>query len=254
MQFDHSTDVLVVGSGGGALTTALTASLLGADALVVEKTELYGGTSANSGGNVQATGGQLNLTGQLALAGAQGSPGVALALGVGIAAGGDALASAGNVSTHTCCGDPDNFNNFQNVTNNMTTGNAVAVNSVQVGTPAKIDNPDTPDVDESADAAPFTQLNDNTGNAYTLVGADLISFAGAFIVQSNTIEVDPLATRRREQRLQPPGQRTHQRQPALAGGCRRRWAGPSVPGLGSPSAVTPAQSPPTSPTAATARP
>ena len=42
MQFDHSTDVLVVGSGGGALTTALTASLLGADALVVEKTELYG--------------------------------------------------------------------------------------------------------------------------------------------------------------------------------------------------------------------
>jgi 3-oxosteroid 1-dehydrogenase len=52
MQFDHSTDVLVVGSGGGALTTALTASLLGADALVVEKTELYGGTSANSGGNV----------------------------------------------------------------------------------------------------------------------------------------------------------------------------------------------------------
>ena len=41
MQFDHSTDVLVVGSGGGALTAALTASLLGADALVVEKNELY---------------------------------------------------------------------------------------------------------------------------------------------------------------------------------------------------------------------
>jgi hypothetical protein len=145
---------------------------------------------ANSGGNVQASGGQLNLTGQLALAGAQGSPGLALALGVGIAAGGDALASAGNTSTHTCCGDPDNFNNFQNVTNDMTTGAATAVNSVQLGSPAVKDNPDTP-ADETKPADPFTQLNDNTGNAYTLVGADLISFAGAFIVQSNTIEVDP---------------------------------------------------------------
>jgi NADPH-dependent 2,4-dienoyl-CoA reductase/sulfur reductase-like enzyme len=52
VQFDHATDVLVVGSGGGALASALTASILGAEALVVEKTELYGGTSANSGGNV----------------------------------------------------------------------------------------------------------------------------------------------------------------------------------------------------------
>lgn len=52
MKFDHVTDVLVVGSGGGALAAALTASIRGAEALVVEKTPLYGGTSANSGGNI----------------------------------------------------------------------------------------------------------------------------------------------------------------------------------------------------------
>jgi 3-oxosteroid 1-dehydrogenase len=52
MKFDHSTDVLVIGSGGGALASALTASILGAETLVVEKTNLYGGTSANSGGNI----------------------------------------------------------------------------------------------------------------------------------------------------------------------------------------------------------
>jgi 3-oxosteroid 1-dehydrogenase len=52
MQFDKSVDFLVVGSGGGALASALTARLHGADVLVVEKTSLYGGTSANSGGNI----------------------------------------------------------------------------------------------------------------------------------------------------------------------------------------------------------
>jgi len=52
MKFDHSTDVLVVGSGGGALATALVARILGARALVVEKTAFYGGTSATSGGNI----------------------------------------------------------------------------------------------------------------------------------------------------------------------------------------------------------
>jgi 3-oxosteroid 1-dehydrogenase len=52
MRFDHSTDLLVVGSGGGALASALTARLLGADVLVVEKTAMYGGTSATSGGNI----------------------------------------------------------------------------------------------------------------------------------------------------------------------------------------------------------
>src|SRR5687767_12758148 len=52
MRFDKSVDFLVVGSGGGALASALTARLHGADVLVVEKTALYGGTSANSGGNI----------------------------------------------------------------------------------------------------------------------------------------------------------------------------------------------------------
>jgi 3-oxosteroid 1-dehydrogenase len=52
MKFDHSTDVLVVGSGGGALAAALVARILDATTLVVEKTSLYGGTSANSGGNI----------------------------------------------------------------------------------------------------------------------------------------------------------------------------------------------------------
>jgi hypothetical protein len=52
MKFDHSTDVLVVGSGGGALAAALVARILGGQVLVVEKTALYGGTSATSGGNI----------------------------------------------------------------------------------------------------------------------------------------------------------------------------------------------------------
>ena len=50
--WDFETDVLVVGSGAGALTAALGAKDKGADVLVIEKTELYGGTSAMSGGVV----------------------------------------------------------------------------------------------------------------------------------------------------------------------------------------------------------
>lgn len=50
--WDYETDVLVVGSGAGALTAALGAKEQGADVMVIEKTELYGGTSAMSGGVV----------------------------------------------------------------------------------------------------------------------------------------------------------------------------------------------------------
>lgn len=50
---DVTVDVLVVGSGNGALTAALCAYELGLrDVLVVEKSALYGGTSATSGGGI----------------------------------------------------------------------------------------------------------------------------------------------------------------------------------------------------------
>jgi 3-oxosteroid 1-dehydrogenase len=50
---DVSVDVLVVGSGNGALTAALCAYELGAqEVLVVEKSALFGGTSSTSGGGI----------------------------------------------------------------------------------------------------------------------------------------------------------------------------------------------------------
>ena len=49
---DHQVDILVVGSGGGAMTAALTASVGGAEVLVIEKSDQYGGTSAMSGGGI----------------------------------------------------------------------------------------------------------------------------------------------------------------------------------------------------------
>ena len=48
--WDIETDVLVVGSGAGALTTAVTAAGHGSQVIVVEKDDLFGGTSATSGG------------------------------------------------------------------------------------------------------------------------------------------------------------------------------------------------------------
>ena len=51
-KWDHITDVLVVGSGGGGMTAALTARDRGADALVIEKSGLYGGSTAMSGGAI----------------------------------------------------------------------------------------------------------------------------------------------------------------------------------------------------------
>ena len=45
-------DVLVVGSGAGGLTSAIVAHDHGANTLVIEKTDLYGGTSATSGGGI----------------------------------------------------------------------------------------------------------------------------------------------------------------------------------------------------------
>ncbi len=50
--FDHSVDLLIVGSGAGAMTAGIRAKDLGGDVLLIEKTDLYGGSSAMSGGSL----------------------------------------------------------------------------------------------------------------------------------------------------------------------------------------------------------
>lgn len=47
-----TTDLLVVGSGAGALTAAVTAAELGLETMIIEKGHLWGGTSATSGGTL----------------------------------------------------------------------------------------------------------------------------------------------------------------------------------------------------------
>ena len=54
--FDHTVDVLVVGSGGGGMTAALTADASGLDTLVVEKSAQFGGSTALSGGGIWVPG------------------------------------------------------------------------------------------------------------------------------------------------------------------------------------------------------
>ncbi len=54
--FDHVVDVLVIGSGGGGMTAALTAQAAGLDTLVVEKSAHFGGSTALSGGGIWVPG------------------------------------------------------------------------------------------------------------------------------------------------------------------------------------------------------
>ncbi|MDB5393643.1 MAG: FAD-binding protein [Rhodospirillales bacterium] len=50
-----SVDVLVIGSGAGAMTAALASAKAGLETLIVEKADVYGGTSATSGGGLWIT-------------------------------------------------------------------------------------------------------------------------------------------------------------------------------------------------------
>jgi 3-oxosteroid 1-dehydrogenase len=52
--WDNETDLVVVGSGAAGMTAAVTAATSGLEVLVLEKTELYGGTTALSAGVVWA--------------------------------------------------------------------------------------------------------------------------------------------------------------------------------------------------------
>ena len=49
---EETYDVVVVGTGAGAMLTAARAHDLGLSVLVIEKTDKYGGTSAVSGGGI----------------------------------------------------------------------------------------------------------------------------------------------------------------------------------------------------------
>jgi 3-oxosteroid 1-dehydrogenase len=53
-EWNHSTDLLIVGSGGGGMTASLIAKDKGLDTLVIEKGDNYGGSTAMSGGAIWA--------------------------------------------------------------------------------------------------------------------------------------------------------------------------------------------------------
>ncbi|MCL5069757.1 MAG: FAD-binding protein [Actinobacteria bacterium] len=48
--WDYETDIVVVGSGAAAYSSAITATQFGSEVIMVEKSALYGGTRLRSGG------------------------------------------------------------------------------------------------------------------------------------------------------------------------------------------------------------
>ena len=61
MQWDMECDVLIVGSGAGALTGAFVAASEGLDTLLIEATDKFGGTTCYSGGAVWLPGNQASM-------------------------------------------------------------------------------------------------------------------------------------------------------------------------------------------------
>ena len=59
--WDDAADVVVMGAGGAGLVAAITAAEAGGEVLVIEKADIIGGTTALSGGQVQASGTPLQL-------------------------------------------------------------------------------------------------------------------------------------------------------------------------------------------------
>ncbi|WP_395310663.1 FAD-binding protein [Mycobacterium sp. AMU20-3851] len=55
-QYDHTVDVLVIGSGGGGMTAALKAKAAGLSTLIVEKSAKFGGSTALPGGGIWVPG------------------------------------------------------------------------------------------------------------------------------------------------------------------------------------------------------
>jgi 3-oxosteroid 1-dehydrogenase len=47
---DETFDFIIVGSGGGSMCAALVVKAMGMEPLILEKTDLFGGTTAKSGG------------------------------------------------------------------------------------------------------------------------------------------------------------------------------------------------------------